>query len=421
MLLLVRLLGLSGANAATKRAKHAHTLPLSAPRILLIRPDHLGDMVMTTPILNALKEALPAASITMMVGPWSSEIVARHPAIDRLITCAFPGFRRTAQGPLAPYVLLLQTAQQLRRGQYDLAINLRPDFWWGAALFYLAHIPRRVGYAIKPATTFLTHALTFRTPEHATISSLRLVSAALQILGHESLTEPYIPKRYPLYFVPTREEQQTIAQRLEQVGITEQTPIVVIHPGTGAAVKLWRTEGWAACANRLAKVVVGTDLSRLLIQPPGRDESVPTSLTSLSSTRIILTGSTQERTLLDEIACQMTTQPILMTDMSVGQLAALLARAHLVMGVDSGPLHLAVAQQIPTIRIFGPTDACIFGPWGKAQLHIVISSTRRCPGCPTIPCGRLDFTAAEVASHPCVRLIPEETVEQIMIQLLGIS
>ena len=117
----------------------------------------------------------------MMVGPWSSEVVARHPAIDRLIPCPFPGFQRTPQRPLTPYILLFSLAQQLRRSHYDIAINLRPDFWWGAALLYLAHIPRRVGYAITPGTPFLNHAVPFSCAEHATVSNLRLVSAALEL------------------------------------------------------------------------------------------------------------------------------------------------------------------------------------------------------------------------------------------------
>src|SRR6185312_5894953 len=183
MLFLVRLLGAPGAWAAFKKAHE----PLStAPRILLIRPDHLGDLVLTTPVLNALKQQVPNAQITMMVGPWSSEIVARHPAIDRLQTCPFPGFQRAPQKPLAPYILLATVAKQLRRGQYDLAINLRPDFWWGAALLYLARIPRRIGYALEPGRPFLTMALLFHSPEHATVSNLRLVSAGLEALGHSA-------------------------------------------------------------------------------------------------------------------------------------------------------------------------------------------------------------------------------------------
>src|SRR5205823_10681714 len=138
--------------------------------------------------------ALPAAHISMMVGPWSSEVVARHPAIDRLIACPFPGFQRAPQKPLTPYILLLSVAQQLRRQHYDLAINLRPDFWWGAALLYLAGIPRRIGYAIQPGTPFLTQALPFPTPERAGISNLRLASAALETLGRPPLAPAFTPQ-----------------------------------------------------------------------------------------------------------------------------------------------------------------------------------------------------------------------------------
>jgi ADP-heptose:LPS heptosyltransferase len=396
MLLLVRLIGMPGTIATARQLRRKRTPPLSAPRILLIRPDHLGDLVMTTPILQALREALPQAHITMMVGPWSSEVVARHPAVDRLITCPFPGFRRGTQGPLDPYILLFRTAQQLRRNHYDLAINLRPDFWWGAALLYLACIPRRIGYAIMPGTPFLTHALPFTPPEHATVSNLRLVSAALQVIGNAPLAEPYTPDRYPQQFIPTPQERQVIIQRLQQAGIAEETPIAVIHPGSGAAVKLWRPEAWASCATRL-------------------------SSSSTMPLRIVLTGSQKERPLLEAIAQGMpatVTPPLLLTDLTVGQLAAILAHAQLVLGVDSGPLHLAVAQQTPTIHIFGPTDARIFGPWGNPQRHRLIASTQRCPTCPVIPCGRLDFAPEELDAHLCVRLVTEQRVEQVWLSLL---
>ncbi len=86
--------------------------------------------------------------------------------------------------------MLFSYAQQLRRSNYDIAINLRPDFWWGAALIYLAHIPRRVGYALPPGTPFLNHAVPFQAPELATVSNLRLASVALAALGHTPLAEP---------------------------------------------------------------------------------------------------------------------------------------------------------------------------------------------------------------------------------------
>jgi ADP-heptose:LPS heptosyltransferase len=396
ILLLVRILGAPGAVIAARRGRREQP---QEPCILLIRPDHLGDLVLTTPVLAALRQQAPHARITMMVGPWSSEVVARHPAVDRLITCPFPGFQRTAQHPLAPYTLLLRTALQLRRGRYDLAINLRPDFWWGAALLYLAQIPCRVGYALQPGLPFLTHALPFPPAEHATVSNLRLLSAALQALNMPPLDEPYTPARYPLQFTPTEQEQQWAAEGLAAASIDVATPVVVIHPGTGAPVKLWRTEAWANCARYMMT-----------------DATLPTRA------RVIFTGSERERPMLKEIVSaigKVPWEPLILTDISVGQLAALLWRARLVLGVDSGPLHLAVAQNTPTIHIFGPTDARIFGPWGSPEEHIVIASTQRCPTCPAIPCGRLDFSADELAAHPCVRVVPEKRVEEAIRALLA--
>ena len=386
ILLLVRILGAPGTYMA---ALQVRKLPSRTPRILLLRPDHLGDLVMTTPVLQALKDHAPDAHITMMVGPWSSAVVDRHPAIDQLIICPFPGFQRAAQQALAPYTLLLNTARQLRRGHYDLAINLRPDFWWGAALLYLACIPRRVGYAIQPGTPFLTHALPFLPAEHSTISNLLLASAGLQALGYPALAEPYTPALYPLQFQPTAQEQQWVTDRLNASGIDTQAPIVVIHPGTGAAVKLWRAEAWSNIANSLT--------------------ATPTQ-TLATPMHIVLTGSKHERPLLEEIAQGIKPAPLLVTDATVGQLAALLKRAQLVLGVDNGPLHLAVSQNTPSLQIFGPTDVRIFGPWGTPEQHIVITSTHRCPTCPTIPCGRLDFPPEELAAHPCVRLVSEQQV-----------
>jgi ADP-heptose:LPS heptosyltransferase len=384
VLLVVRMLGIPGARAALQQARAP--LPGTA-RILLIRPDHLGDLLLTTPVLPALKTWAPDARITMMVGPWSSEIVARHPDIDNIITFPFPGFQRAPQKLWTPYVLLFNAAQQLRRGKYDLAINLRPDFWWGAALAYLARIPRRVGYAISPGTPFLTRALPYPPHEHWTVSALRLASAGLETLGYAALEEPFTPERYPLRFTPTAEEQGWAAERLSKEGIDAQTPVVVIHAGAGAAVKLWRTQAWSDCANALTTLLTGP---------------VPV--------RIILTGSKSERSIMEEIAQGITSPVLLVSDATVGQLAALLARAQLVLGVDSGPLHLAVAQGTPSLRIYGPTDARMYRPWGPAEQHLVVASTQRCPGCPVIPCGRIDFRPEELAAHPCVRLVAEQEV-----------
>ena len=397
MLLVIRLLGSSGARKATRSAKKT----LETPRILLVRPDHLGDLILTTPVFQALKQQAPDTHTFVMVGPWSREVIERHTDIDRILTCPFPGFQRLAQKALAPYILLFKTAKQLQREHFDVGINLRPDFWWGAALLYLARIPRRVGYALEPGKPFLTHALPFQSPQHATISNLWLASAGLQSIGYPRLEAPYTPENYPLQFIPTPEEHQWATRYLHNEGIeppynveagftparANPAPLVIIHPGSGAAVKLWRTRGWAFCADALTK-----------------------SLTMSTPVRMMLTGSKKESPMLEEIARNMQSPAVLVTDATIGQLAALQAKAVLVMSVDSGPLHLAVSQGTPTIQLFGPTDPRIFGPWGKKERHVVLASTYRCASCPNIPCGRLDFSPQEVADHPCVRLITEQQV-----------
>ena len=292
----------------------------------------------------------------------------------------------------------------------------------------------RLGYAIAPGTPFLTQALTFPPAEHAALSNLRLASAALQTLGYDPLVEPYTPARYPLYFKSTSEEQTTIHERLQHEGITAETPLVVIHAGTGGAVKLWRTEAWARIANRLRRgVPLGGQ--RLALSGPRPwmyvetlhegdprvrpyEKPIPESILPAPA-RIVLTGSPKERSMLTEIAQLIELPPLLMTDLTVGQLAALLARAQLVLGVDNGPLHMAAAQDTPSIRLYGPTDAHIFGPWADPTRHIIIASTQKCAACPFIPCGRLDFSTDELDAHPCVRVITEEEVERDIKQLVG--
>lgn len=386
VILLIRLYAAVRVLPPSQEARQAVT---KQPRILLIRPDHLGDLVLTTPMLRALKSQAPDAHITMMVGPWASEVVARHPDVDQLLTCRFPNLGRVPQNVLEPYILLLRVAKELRHDNYDMGINLRPHYWWGAALLYLARIPHRIGYAIEPGTAlpFLTEALPSRLQDHSTVSSLRLASTASKILGYLPLAEPYTPTSYPLYFMPTAEEQQWVIERLSTDGIDASSVVVVIHPGTGAEVKLWRPEAWATCATQLAQA--STDFTPI---------------------RIVLTGSPCERTLLEEIARNAAVPTTRVTDATFGQLAALLQRAQLVLGVDSGPLHLAVAQGTPTVRIFGPTDPCNYGPWGKQEQHTCVASTHRCSTCPSIPCRRLDFRPEELASHPCVRLVSEQQV-----------
>ena len=390
LLLLVLAVGLA-------RNGFRRTQPGEIRRVLLIRPDHLGDLLLTTPALTELRRTLPEAHITSLIGPWFREIIERNPNVDEIQTCAFPGFRREHQSALEPYRLLWRQAQALRGQRYDLAIVLRPDFWWGVWLVYLAGIPLRLGYAGELQTPFLTTALPVRAGEHAVRQNLRLVQAAALLAGQvahdgqraSTLSDEQITAsdgvapvqgQPPLEFAPTEEERAWVRKRLAQAGIGQGDRFVVIHPGTGAPVKLWEMRSWAQVADALA-----------------RDYAV----------HIVLTGSESEREQVDGISKHMQ-QPALklIGETDLGTLAALLEQADLALGVDNGPLHLATAQGTPTVRLYGPTDPRVFGPWGDAKLHQIVQAKRPCIGCVAVPCDRLDWSPEELAAHPCVRSLP---------------
>ncbi len=349
--------------------------PSRISRILLIRPDHIGDLLFTTPALRLLRTLFPQAHITSLVGPWGSELMGRNANVDQVLVCPFPGFTRQPKSSFfQPYALLERYARLLRGQGYDLALVLRFDHWWGALLAYWAGIPQRIGYALPELRPFLTQPVPYTPGRHEVEQNLTLVRATWQ------RKEPLIEEAGPLEFNPSAEDSEFATRYLAARGMEAESPLIVIHPGAGAPVKLWRAEGFAQVGDHLAERY---------------------------KARLLITGSSQEEGLAREIASHMRSEPMIAAGQTtLGEMAALMAHADLVMGVDSGPMHLAVAQGVPTIHLYGPVDHRTFGPWGDSKRHRVVISDLDC-----IPCNHLDYTPEELEEHPCVRLI---TVEQVL-------
>ncbi len=322
-------------------------------RILVIRPDHIGDLLFTTPALRLLRTECPQAHIACLVGPWGSELMERNANVDQVLVCPFPGFTRQPKPSfLQPYVLLGRYARLLRGQGYDLALVLRFDHWWGALLAYWAGIPQRIGYALPELRPFLTQPVPYTPGRHEVEQNLTLIRAIWQ------RKEPSIEEAGPLEFNPSAEDSRFATRYLAERGIEPETPLIVIHPGAGAPVKLWRAEGFAQVGDRLAERY---------------------------KAHLIITGSSQEESLAQEIASHMRSEPLIAAGQTtLGEMAALMAHADLVIGVDSGPMHLAVAQGVPTIHLYGPVDHRTFGPWGDLRRHRVVISDLDC-----IPCNRL--------------------------------
>jgi heptosyltransferase-2/heptosyltransferase-3 len=228
----------------------------------------------------------------------------------------------------------------------------------------LAGIQERIGYNIAEVAPFLTEAIEHQ-HQHSVIQSLRLVENWTGNVRSENSVY-----RFPVQSF----DEMYVDGYLEEWEIKRKQPIICIHPGTGTWVKHWQEDKWARVADTLAGQL---------------------------DAKIVLTGGDHELPLVRRIANQMEqTACIMAGDTGVGQLAALFKRALVVLGPDSGPLHLAVAVGTPTVTLYGPADPVEFGPWGNPQKHFVLASDIGCR-----PCRVLDWGSDDPEMHPCMREI----------------
>jgi heptosyltransferase-2/heptosyltransferase-3 len=353
---------------------------LSAMRILVIRPDHLGDMLFLGPAMRWLRQRLPTAHIALAMGPWARPALpACRETYDELIEIPFPAFeRRKRRGMLGRWRLFSPWAQKLGAGRYDAALICRPDHWWGAALTRFAGIPLRLGFDTLETTPWLTTALPMRN-EHAAASNLRLVAS----LTHDTLSLE--SNAHPLHFdLNARNLGYADALLYNIFGTHEPQPLAIIHPGSGAAIKLWDVAKWREIAMRLAQ----------------------------NGLRVLVTGGPNERNLTRDVASVAAGGVIdLGGETSFSLLAGLMARAQIVLGPDSGPLHLAVAMGASTVHLYGPSNPTTFGPWGDSSRHRIIRSNWECA-----PCDKFDWPDPQ--RHNCVRDIDVEAVWEVTQQLL---
>lgn len=341
-------------------------------RVLFIKPDHIGDMLLAIPAMRALKEARPYTEIHVLAGSWSASVLANVPEVDKVLTINFPGFARDVEknSYITPYTQLMKVSRQLRQIGYGHAVVMRPDHWWGAMLAYVAGISERIGYDVENVSQFLTKAIPFQ-HEHVIRQNLRLV---------EQWTGKIDDADVPYFLMVYDDDHEMIREYLSQYGIGANQPYLCIHPGSGTWVKQWKNELWAKVADTLIDQL---------------------------DAQVVFTGGNGERALVDDIQNRMEHKSYTTAgDLSIEQLAALYDNAMVVLGPDSGPLHLAAAVKTPTVALFGPADPLEFAPWGDKNHHMIITSPIGCR-----PCRVLDWGDDDPENHPCIRDI---TIGQVL-------
>jgi heptosyltransferase-2 len=309
-------------------------------RILVIRLDRLGDVILSLPVAQALRQRFPHAFIAMMVAPACRDVVEGHPALNEAIcydkALEHGGWRST-----------IRFARGLRRYRFDTALVLHPSnrsHW----IPWLAGIPVRIGYRRKSGW-LLTHSSPHRKQEgskHEAVYSLELLAP----FG----IEPTAPR--PI--VPLHPDAVSRVDRLlSEASAGPAGRLVAIHPSASCVSKRWMPERFAQVADRLS-----------------REQAL----------RVCLVAGAADAGWAQRVADAMQERPLNFAGaLSVGELAALLARCALLISNDSGPVHVAAAVGTPVIDIFGRNQRGLsplrWGPLGEG--HVILHKDVGCVTC----------------------------------------
>ena len=291
-------------------------------RIVAIRTDRLGDVLLNLPALAALRQRFPHATLTVVVQPPLDELLRGQPGVDAVM----PYTARDA----TPGQGTLRWAWKLRQGHFDAAVILNPTKQAHLAAA-LAGIPIRAGYARK-----LDWLLTEILPDRKAAGDRHEVDYNLELVG---LLGARAPDRIPRLTV-TSQERQVAAQLLQDAGIIPgQKPLIALHPWTSDSAKQWPL---ACVAELIERLALEKTVGFILIGGPEETDHAQHFLAGLRTPVASVVGH-----------------------LSLRQLAALLTHCRVLVSNDSGPVHVAAAVGTATITLFtGQRPAATPRRWG---------------------------------------------------------
>lgn len=313
---------------------------MTPQRILVVRLDRIGDVVLSTPVLQALREAYPSAFIAMMVRRVCTELVEGNPYINEVITYDKD---RSHRGFLAG----IRLAVGLREWRFDTALVLHPTLR-SHLMVWLAGIPVRIGYDRKGGR-LLTHRMPHRKQEgqqHEADYTLEMVRTLGLTPGRPQPFVPVLPER-----------DRRVGELLASRGVKPSDVLVAVHPSASCVSKRWMPERFAYVADRLIKA---------------------------HGVTVILVGGAPDAVHARTVETWMAHQPInLAGALSLGELACLLKRCRVLISNDSGPVHIAAAVGTPVVAIFGRNERGLSsGRWGPlGPRHVVLRKDVGCTVC----------------------------------------
>jgi heptosyltransferase-3 len=337
-------------------------------RALVIKLRHHGDVLLASPVLSTLKAHAPKMEIDALVYDDTAPMLEGHPALSRLHAV---GRQWKTQGFLKRALLERELFARLRERRYDLLVHLseQPRGAW---------LARTLGarYGVAPSMagrgSFWRGSFTHFYPLVKQRHQVEVNLDALRRIG----VQPSAEQR-KLSFATGFQAEKKISE-------LAQKAFIHVHPASRWRFKCWPAEKNAELIDRLAA----------------------------EGHRVVVTAApdAEERALVEDILKRTKSKPLnLAGQLSIKELGALTARAHLFIGVDSMPMHLAAAMGTPTVALFGPSGATKWGPWKVA--HRVVVSAHSCR-----PCGQDGCGGGKVSE--CLTTLPVDAVYAAARELL---
>ncbi len=313
------------------RALPASAIVGKPRRIVFLRPCCIGDVVMATAALSALRETFPEAHISWAVGPWSARAIEHHPAVNAILDTG-------EDMPLRSPAALLRFVNRLRAGNFDLAVSLvRSPLMSLAAV--LAGIPLRAGLdsggrgfgynlrvPIDPAAR-----------EHESEIYLKVISA---IAGRELHAYANLPV--------ADSALESVRARLAEEGV--DAPFIAAHPGGGV------NPGARFAAKRFPPQQLAETLNRVA---------------AARGAGVILLGGPGDGALVAEVERQLAVPAVNWTNqLTFQEIGALATESLVYIGNDSGLTHLAAASGAKTVMLMGATDPQRYAPYTADHLTL---------------------------------------------------
>ena len=337
-------------------------------RILLVRLREIGDVVLTTPAIHALRQKFPDAHISYVVEPAAGPIVARNPHLSEVVVAPRA---RGLRGLLGDFAL----GRRLRAGRFDIAI----DFHGGpraSLLTWLSGAPVRIGYQIAGRGWMYTRRAS-RPRELRRRHSVENQWDLVALLG----VRPPDRSAFPVEMPPDAAVAASVDDRLARAGVEPGDSIVVIHVSAGNPFRRWPAGHFVELAAALA---ADDDRRRIVVTSGPSEQQAAGTVIADAQARV---GPARAGQI---VSCG---------EFSLVELRALLDRAALYIGGDSGPLHIAATTRVPIVGLYGPTLPIRSAPWRDAS-------------CPTesvdageLPCRPCDQRVCEPGDFRCLTSI----------------